>query len=97
MIARFRLKKKQKNVNLEHTISDLTGRAEELEKQAEDLRRENGWLKEIVILKSRAAREQINQGGGESLLPGSEDEDEAPTGGTSSRHVPKGKGKASRK
>ncbi|GAW04774.1 bzip transcription factor [Lentinula edodes] len=29
----------------------LTGRADELEKEAADLRRENGWLKEIVMLK----------------------------------------------
>lgn len=32
-------------------MSDLTGRAEELEREASDLRRENGWLKEIVMLK----------------------------------------------
>ncbi|KAF5377643.1 hypothetical protein D9615_005121 [Tricholomella constricta] len=31
--------------------SDLTGRAEDLEREAADLRRENGWLKEIVMLK----------------------------------------------
>ncbi|KAK0208435.1 hypothetical protein DFS33DRAFT_1451429 [Desarmillaria ectypa] len=49
--ARFRIKKKQKTLNLERSVSDLTGRAEELEKEAADLRRENGWLKEIVMLK----------------------------------------------
>ncbi|KAJ3813944.1 hypothetical protein F5876DRAFT_62733 [Lentinula aff. lateritia] len=49
--ARFRIKKKQRNLNLERTVSDLTGRADELEKEAADLRRENGWLKEIVMLK----------------------------------------------
>jgi len=32
-------------------VSDLSGRAEELEKEVADLRRENGWLKEIVMLK----------------------------------------------
>lgn len=32
-------------------MSDLTGRADELEREASDLRRENGWLKEIVMLK----------------------------------------------
>lgn len=32
-------------------MSDLTGRAEELEREVADLRRENGWLKEIVMLK----------------------------------------------
>lgn len=49
--ARFRIKKKQRTVNLERSVSDLTGRAEELEKEVTDLRRENGWLKEIVMLK----------------------------------------------
>ncbi|KAJ7275412.1 PLC-like phosphodiesterase [Mycena haematopus] len=43
--ARFRIKKKQKTLGLERTVSDLTGRAEELEREAADLRRENGWLK----------------------------------------------------
>ncbi|KAJ3782342.1 hypothetical protein GGU10DRAFT_436718 [Lentinula aff. detonsa] len=49
--ARFRIKKKQRNLNLERTVSDLSGRADDLEKEAADLRRENGWLKEIVMLK----------------------------------------------
>jgi len=49
--ARFRVKKKHKTINLERSVSDLTGRAEELEREAADLRRENGWLKEIVMLK----------------------------------------------
>jgi len=49
--ARFRIKKKHKTLNLERSVSDLTGRAEELEREAADLRRENGWLKEIVMLK----------------------------------------------
>lgn len=43
-------------------MSDLSGRAEELEREAADLRRENGWLKEIVMLKgspyATAARAQ---------------------------------------
>ncbi|KAJ7462757.1 hypothetical protein B0H11DRAFT_2054204 [Mycena galericulata] len=49
--ARFRIKKKQRTLDLERSVSDLTGRAEELEREAADLRRENGWLKEIVMLK----------------------------------------------
>src|SRR5882762_57097 len=49
--ARFRVKKKQKTIALERTVSDLTGRAEELEREVGDLRQENGWLKEIVVLK----------------------------------------------
>lgn len=50
-LARFRIKKKNKTVTLERSVSNLTGRAEELEREAADLRRENGWLKEIVMLK----------------------------------------------
>jgi hypothetical protein len=49
---------------LERSVSDLKSRAEELEKEAADLRRENGWLKEIVILKGSqhvAARRQLAQ------------------------------------
>lgn len=52
--ARFRVKKKMKALNLERTVADLTGRTEELEREAADLRRENGWLKEIILLKSRS-------------------------------------------
>ncbi|KAF8272939.1 hypothetical protein EI94DRAFT_1557509, partial [Lactarius quietus] len=46
--ARFRVKKKLRTIDLERTVSDLTGRVGELEQEASDLRRENGWLKEIV-------------------------------------------------
>jgi hypothetical protein len=42
-------------VNLQRSISDLTGRAKDLEREAADLRRENGWLKEIVMLKNSPA------------------------------------------
>ncbi|KAJ6627969.1 hypothetical protein B0H10DRAFT_1992958 [Mycena sp. CBHHK59/15] len=49
--ARFRNKKKQRTLDLEKSVSDLTGRTEELEREASELRRENGWLKEIVMLK----------------------------------------------
>ncbi|EAU93186.2 hypothetical protein CC1G_13211 [Coprinopsis cinerea okayama7 len=62
--ARFRIKKKQKTINLERSVSDLTGRAEELEREVADLRRENGWLKEIVMLKGTrfaAQRMALNQ------------------------------------
>ena len=50
--ARFRVKKKHRTIALERTVSNLTGRAEELEREVGDLRQENGWLKEIVVLKS---------------------------------------------
>lgn len=54
-LARFRIKKKQRVLNMERSIADLEGRAEDLEKEAVELRRENGWLKEMVILKGRRA------------------------------------------
>lgn len=49
--ARFRVKKKLKSVHLQRGIDDLTGRADDLEREAAELRRENSWLKEIVMLK----------------------------------------------
>ncbi|EIW86410.1 hypothetical protein CONPUDRAFT_78771 [Coniophora puteana RWD-64-598 SS2] len=52
--ARFRIKKKQWTLNLERTVADLAGRAEELEREAADLRKENSWLKEIVLLRGKA-------------------------------------------
>ncbi|KAH7334666.1 hypothetical protein B0J17DRAFT_555689, partial [Rhizoctonia solani] len=51
--ARFRVKKKQRTMELERAVIELEGRAGELEKEAVELRRENGWLKEMVILKGR--------------------------------------------
>lgn len=51
------MKRKLKTLNLERTVGDLTGRTEELEREAADLRRENGWLKEIILLKSRGVGE----------------------------------------
>lgn len=66
--ARFRVKKKHKTLSLERSVTELTGRAEELEREAADLRRENGWLKEIVMLKgtrfaasNKAHRQALSQ------------------------------------
>ncbi|KAF5312457.1 hypothetical protein D9619_003485 [Psilocybe cf. subviscida] len=61
--ARFRVKKKHKTLSLERSVTELTGRAEELEREASDLRRENGWLKEIVMLKGTrfAANNQVHR------------------------------------
>lgn len=52
-LARFRIKKKLKTLHLERNVDDLGARAEELEREATDLRRENAWLKEIILLKAR--------------------------------------------
>jgi hypothetical protein len=42
-------------LNLERSLSDLKGRAKDLESEAAELRRENGWLKEIVMLQGNHA------------------------------------------
>lgn len=41
---------------LERTVVELEGRANVLEKEAVELRRENGWLKEMIVLKGRNMR-----------------------------------------
>ena len=51
-------------------MSDLTGRAEELEREATELRRENGWLKEIVMLKGRSLSGAIRASEDDSLREG---------------------------
>jgi len=83
--ARFRVKKKVKAHNLERSVSDLSERVDELEQEASDLRRENGWLKEIIVLKSGTARGGDFQAG-PSQPPSSQDtqgdEEESDEGGS---------------
>jgi hypothetical protein len=47
--ARFRLKKKEREAALEKTSKELEIRVNELERECEGLRRENGWLKGLVV------------------------------------------------
>jgi len=47
--ARFRLKKKEREAALEKKAKDLEVKVNELEKECETLRRENGWLKGLVV------------------------------------------------
>lgn len=47
--ARFRAKKKEREVALEQRSKDLEGRVAELERECEQLRRENGWLMGLVV------------------------------------------------
>ncbi|KAJ3889649.1 hypothetical protein GG344DRAFT_78603 [Lentinula edodes] len=47
--ARFRLKKKESEIALDKQTKELEARVNELEKQCEGLRRENGWLKGLVV------------------------------------------------
>jgi len=74
-IARFRVKKKLRTLSLERTVGDLTGRADELEREANDLRRENAWLKEIVLLKGRNLA-PLNLGSSAPAPANRRDEDE---------------------
>jgi len=47
--ARFRAKKKEREVALEKKSKELETRVNELERECESLRRENGWLKGLVV------------------------------------------------
>jgi hypothetical protein len=47
--ARFRLKKKEREAALERRAKELDERVVELERECEGLRRENGWLKGLVV------------------------------------------------
>ena len=47
--ARFRLKKKEREAALEGRAKELESRVSELERECEGLRRENGWLKGLVV------------------------------------------------
>lgn len=47
--ARFRLKKKEREAALEKKAKELESRVSELERECEGLRRENGWLKGLVV------------------------------------------------
>lgn len=47
--ARFRMKKKEREAALEQKAKELEGRVNELERECEGLRRENGWLKGLVV------------------------------------------------
>ncbi|KAI0029875.1 hypothetical protein K488DRAFT_79912 [Vararia minispora EC-137] len=47
--ARFRLKKKEREAALEKRARELEARVGELERECEGLRRENGWLKGLVV------------------------------------------------
>jgi hypothetical protein len=47
--ARFRLKKKEREAALEQRAKELENKVNELERECEGLRRENGWLKGLVV------------------------------------------------
>lgn len=78
-------------------MSDLEGRAVELEKEASQLRSENGWLKEMVIMKGRLNRGQTQEfPTGESSRARKKSPEESESEGSSeeeSEPSEKGKGK----
>ncbi|GLB37812.1 putative basic region leucine zipper [Lyophyllum shimeji] len=55
--ARFRLKKKEREAALEGKAKELETRVNELERECEGLRRENGWLKGLVVGVTGAAQQ----------------------------------------
>lgn len=61
--ARFRVKKKQREQALEKTADELKTKAAELEQQVGQLKRENEWLRGLVVLKSGepAKKEEENE------------------------------------
>jgi len=56
--ARFRLKKKEREATLEKKSKELEIRVTELERECEGLRRENGWLKGLVVGVTGAGTQQ---------------------------------------
>lgn len=56
--ARFRQKKKEREAALEQKAKELEVKVSELERECEGLRRENGWLKGLVIGVTGAAHSQ---------------------------------------
>ncbi|KPV76371.1 uncharacterized protein RHOBADRAFT_6700, partial [Rhodotorula graminis WP1] len=47
--ARFRVKKKQREQELEQTAKELRERVAGLEKEVDTLKTENGWLRSLVV------------------------------------------------
>ncbi|EIW80531.1 hypothetical protein CONPUDRAFT_57397, partial [Coniophora puteana RWD-64-598 SS2] len=91
--ARSRLKKKQETLRLERTVSDLAGRFDELEREATELRKENNWLKELVLLRGKSVTEAGNSGHDEHVPSEDDDLGNAQERGGGSIAEGKGKGK----
>ncbi|GAA5935793.1 uncharacterized protein JCM15063_001806 [Sporobolomyces koalae] len=63
--ARFRAKKKQRNVALQHTAAELRERVAELEKEKEALTTQNRWLRDIISEKA-----EVNPPSGHGSIQG---------------------------
>lgn len=57
--ARFRLKKKEREAALETKAKELEQKVSDLERECEGLRRENGWLKGLVVGVTGAAQAPV--------------------------------------
>lgn len=53
--ARFRVKKKQREQQLQETLKETVDKAQRLEERVVDLERENRWLKNLVVEKKETA------------------------------------------
>jgi len=51
--ARFRMKKKEREADMERRTRDMTDRCEELQKRISALETENRWLRELITERSR--------------------------------------------
>jgi len=65
--ARFRLKKKEREAALEGKAKELETKVTELERECEGLRRENGWLRGLVVGVTGAAQGSNTSQAGSSL------------------------------
>lgn len=70
--ARFRVKKKQKEQQLEKTAKDMTERVQALEQRVQQLELENKWLKGLIVEKNggKSGEEMMMP---PSILAGSKD------------------------
>ncbi|KAJ7737904.1 hypothetical protein DFH07DRAFT_91681 [Mycena maculata] len=73
--ARFRLRKKEKEAAMEIRAKELKGRVNKLERECEDLRRENRWLKALIIgADGPSQAPEKTYGGSQNSLKRSRDE-----------------------
>ncbi|KAG8825175.1 hypothetical protein FRC19_011969 [Serendipita sp. 401] len=57
--ARFRLKKKEREAAMEHKAKELDDKVSSLERECESLRKENKWLKSLVVGTAMADEDSI--------------------------------------
>ena len=59
--ARFRVKKKAREAALEQSANEYKSKVESLEKEVDDLKRENGWLRGLIIGSNSATHQNEPQ------------------------------------